>query len=217
MNVGLGGNAGILPERPGRRAPVRRGRVRARPRCFARAPRIALAQAALVLVATSAWAQSVSVTVSDSAGAYEVRGRFETSARMDTVWEVLTDYGNISRFVESMKQSDVVARDSTHVRVRQVATVGLFPMRKTARVTLDVQERPPGRIEFHDMLLQDFHAYRGSWSLSRDSTRTVVAYALDASPRSGAPGWLGRSLMSHSARDLLTQVRAEIERRARTR
>ena len=211
MDVGRGENAGILPERPGPEAPVRRGRVRTRPL------RLAAALAALVLTAPGVRAQGVSVTVSDSAGAYEVRGRFEIAARMDTVWEVLTDYGNISRFVESMKQSDVVARESTHVRIRQVATIGLFPMRKTARVTLDVHERPPGRIEFQDMLLQDFHAYRGSWSLSRDSTRTVVLYALDASPRSGAPGWLGRSLMSHSARDLLHQVRAEIERRARTR
>ena len=212
MNVGLDGIAGIPPEQPGPPGhPASRGRARARPL------RLVAMLAGLILSAAAARAESVSVTVTDSAGAYEVRGRFETSAGMDTVWEVLTDYGNIPRFVRSMKQSQVVAREDTRVRLRQTAAIGLFPMRQTARVTLDVHEQPPFCIEFRDVQLEDFHAYRGSWSLTADSARTVVAYALDASPRSGAPGWLGRSLMSHSARDLLTQVRAEIERRTNTR
>jgi ribosome-associated toxin RatA of RatAB toxin-antitoxin module len=177
---------------------------------------MAAALAALCLCA-AARAEGVHVTVTDHADTYEVRGRFETSARLDTIWAVLTDYARIPRFVESIRHSEVLARDSARVRLRQVAVIGLFLMRQTARVTLEVHEQPPFRIEFRDIQLEDFHAYRGSWSLSRDSTHTVVLYALDASPRSGAPGWLGRSLMSHSARGLLQQVRAEVERRASTR
>jgi hypothetical protein len=127
---------------------------------------------------------------------------------------VLTDYAHIPSFVESVKHSDVVRRDSTRAQVRQLAAIGVFPLRRTARVTLEVDELPGVRIAFRDLLKQDFHAYSGSWALAGDSVRTVVSYALDASPRVGAPRWLGRGMLSHSARDLLNQVRAEIERRS---
>jgi hypothetical protein len=175
---------------------------------------LAAVLAALTVAATAAWAGAIEVTVTHKTGAYEVRGQFETAARLDTVWEVLTDYQHIPSFVGSMKHSDVVRRDSTRVQLRQVASIGVFPLRRTARVTLEVDETPGERIEFRDLLRQDFHVYRGSWTLSGDSTRTFVGYALEAAPRVGAPRWLGRGMLSHSVRDLLTQVRAEIERRA---
>lgn len=201
VRVGTESNAGTI--RDG-------GRARARPL------RVAAVLAALVAAAPAARAEGVEVLVTNRAGAYEVRGRFETAARLDTVWEVLTDYAHIPSFVESVKRSDVILRDSARVQIRQVASVGVFPLRRTARVMLEVREHPRARIEFRDLLRENFHIYDGSWSLGGDSTRTVVSYALAASPRAGTPRWLGRSMLSHSARDLLTQVRAEIERRAAT-
>ncbi|MCC6348280.1 MAG: SRPBCC family protein [Candidatus Eisenbacteria bacterium] len=187
------------------------GRTRVRP------PRLALlllAVAGLVLAAPASRAEGVELTVTNRAGTYEVRGRFETTADLDTVWRVLTDYTSISSFVGSVRRSEVVLRDGEHLRIRQTATVGVFPFQRTARVLLEVAESPPSRIEFHDVLREDFRTYDGSWSLSGDSLRAVVSYSLDASPRASAPGWLGRGMLSRSARDLLTQVRAEIERRA---
>ncbi len=84
-------------------------------------------------------------------------------------------------------------------------------------VTLEVEEEAPNRIQFRDLLGEDFRHYSGSWELMSDSSRTIVAYALDARPRASVPHLIGRSMMSHGANDLLSQVRTEMERRARTR
>jgi carbon monoxide dehydrogenase subunit G len=171
----------------------------------------------MLLGAAVAHASDVTVTVEHREGAYEVRGRFATTVPQDLVWDVLTDYANISRFVESMKQSEVESRKGARLKVRQQAVVGVFPLRRKARFTLDVLEQRPERIEFRDILGQDFRFYRGAWDLSGDSTGTRVAYWLDAAPKGVAPAWLGRGVMRHGAEDLLEQVRAEIERRAQAR
>ncbi len=188
-----------------------RGRAKARP------PRLVMALAALLLCAGPGLADDVVVSVVHRDEVYEVRGRFTSGASLDTVWRVLTDYDHISSFVESMRQSAVEHREGPRVRVRQVASVGVFPVKKTARVTLEVLEQEPTRIAFNDTCGEDFRLYTGSWELLSDSTQTTVVYALDAMPKAAIPHWLGRSMMSHAANDLLKQVRAEIERRAGAR
>jgi carbon monoxide dehydrogenase subunit G len=187
----------------------KRGRVVARPLLLA-----AMAGLALCLAA-AATAGEVTLTVERREGAYEVRGRFETDARRDVVWAVLTDYDRIPGFVRSMRASVVEDRRGARLQVRQEAVVGVFPFKRKARLLLDVQERSPERIEFRDLSGQDFRLYHGAWDLAGDSNCTRVAYSLDADPKGAVPGWLGRSMMRGSAEDLLEQVRAEIERRAR--
>ena len=185
-----------------------RGRARARP---------LRPVAVLALLLASAWparADDLSVSVVLRDKIYEVRGRFTTLASRDTVWRVLTDYERIPGFVGSMKHSTVEHRDGPRVRVNQSASIGVFPMRKTARLALDVFEEQPNRLAFRDTLGQDFRLYSGSWELQSDSARTTVIYTLEATPKAPVPSWIGRSMMSHAATDLLRQVHAEIERRA---
>ena len=182
-----------------------RGRARARPRCL---------WVALVLVAVPVLASDVSVTVKHHDEIYEVSGRFTTTAPAQVAWDVLSDYENIPRFVNSMKESQVLSRDSARVRLRQVATVGVFPARKTSRLLLVVEEQAPRRIKFHDTLGRDFQHYEGAWEVVTDSAQTAVTYTLDARPRSPLIHVFGRSMMSHAAQDLLKQVHAEMERRA---
>jgi ribosome-associated toxin RatA of RatAB toxin-antitoxin module len=174
----------------------------------------AAALAVLILGAAAARSNNVWVTVEHRQGAYEVRGRFETTADSGVVWRVLSDYAQIPNFVESMKQSAVDERKGARVKVRQEAAVGVLPMRRRARLLLDVLERRPERIEFRDILEEDFHFYRGAWDIVADSTRTLVAYSLDTDPKTPAPSWLARGLMRKSAEQLLEQVRDEVERRA---
>ena len=188
------------------------GRARARPRRLMAALGLALALAA---AASPALSSDVAVTVQHREEIYEVRGRFITNARIEIVWDVLTDYERIPGFVQSLKRSEIAERDGSRVTLRQVASVGVFPLRKTARVTLEVEEQKPNRIQFRDLLFEDFRYYSGSWELMADSSRTIVAYALDARPHAAVPHLIGRSMMSHGAIDLLSQVRAEMERRAR--
>jgi uncharacterized protein YndB with AHSA1/START domain len=168
---------------------------------------------AFLCCSATARADDVAVTVDYRDDVYEVHGRFSTRASVDSVWRLLTDYERIPGFVKSMKESTVQRRDGPRVRVRQVASLGAFPMKKTAWLTLEVLEERPHRIAFRDTLGRDFRTYSGLWELRRDSTQTLVLYTLEATPKTAAPHWIGRGMMSHAARDLLQQVRAEAERR----
>lgn len=165
----------------------------------------------------AAAASSPKVTVESRSGVYEIRGSFTTSAAIDTAWAVLTDYGGIKAFVSSIRRSDVERRDGDDLRVHQVATVGTFPFRLTARVALVVHEESPSHIAFADVSGKDFATYVGSWTLRAESGSTVIAYVLDAAPRVGPPGWVGRSGMRHSVSEMLAEVRSEMERRSARR
>lgn len=187
-----------------------RGRVRTRP--WAKA--VAMAAALMLCAAAVVRAGDVKVTVEHREGAYEVRGRFATTADSGIVWRVLSDYERIPDFVESMKQSVVESRRGSRLQIRQQAVIGVFPMRRKARLLLDVLERRPERIEFRDIRGEDFHFYRGAWDLVGDSTGTRVAYSLDVAPKTAAPSWMARGVMRRSAEQLLEQVRDEVERRS---
>ena len=171
----------------------------------------------LVLLVTvfvgGAHAAGVTVSVNETQGTYSVRGELVTHAPLAVAWSVLTDYDHISSFVRSMKTSVSEQRPDGRLVVRQVAVAGLFPVRKTVHIELEVSEEAGRSIAFHDVLLRDFHTYAGAWDVTADSSGTRVYYWLEASPKMFVP-FAGRSVMTRSARDLLSQVGAEIARRA---
>ena len=166
---------------------------------------------------TAATGMGPEVTVESHAGAFDVRGSFKTHAPLSVAWDVLTDYGHIASFVSSMHESRIEQRNDDTLRVHQVASISVLLFHRNATVTLAVIETPPHRIEFVDVLGQDFRSYAGSWSLQPDSGATKVSYVLEAAPRTGPSGWLSRGVMSRTTSDLLAQVRREIERRAAQR
>ena len=165
----------------------------------------------------AAAASAPSVTVTSHAGSYEVRGVFSTRAPLPIVWQVLTDYDHIGSFVSSMSRSEVLSRSGDTLRVRQAADVRAFGVHRTAHLMLAVLERPHYRIEFTDISGEDFSSYVGAWSLRAGPDSTVVSYSLDAAPHASAPRWISRGIMSHMTSELLSQVRTEIEKRAKAR
>jgi len=168
----------------------------------------------IVLCAPRASAAEVAVGVEQSHASYLVHGAFTVAVPVEVAWRVLTDYEHIGGFVKSMRGSKwVTAADGSRV-LRQDAIVGVFPFRRAIRVELALHEDPESRIAFQDELGRDFRHYSGAWTLTTVSARTRVTYELEAEPRSGAPGFMGRSVMTHSAGNLLRQVRAEMLRRA---
>lgn len=164
--------------------------------------------------AATAWASDVALEVREAHGDYSVRGGFTTAAPVSVAWAVLTDYEHIGRFVKSIKSSVVETRPDGSRVLRQEASGGFFPLRWSAHLALEVHEHGSRRIAFRDTLHREFVSYAGEWALAEDSTGTVVRYSLEADPRAAGPGVLVRGMMSHFARDLLTQVRDEMTRRS---
>lgn len=147
-------------------------------------------------------------------GLFAIDGRFSVCASTAAAWSVITDYAGIPTFVTSMKKSRVTGAlsDGTLI-VEQTAVGRMFLISKTLHVKLEVR-RDPGRMTFEDVGRADFWIYSGSWSVHAAPDGCEVRYRLLAQPDFPAPGFLLGGAMRRGARELLDQVRAEIQRRA---
>ena len=142
-----------------------------------------------------------------------LEGRFTTAAPRAIAWSVLTDYDHISAFVASMRSSRVKARGDGFLLVEQETTARILLFRRTMHVLLKVREQPRQSIAFDDVSKASFERYEGSWTLQETAGGTQVIYQLTA--KSGFVGFVARSSSQRMVRELLEQVRAEIDRRAK--
>src|SRR5262245_11907362 len=171
--------------------------------------------AAAVAEAAAEDADGVVVHVTRGASGLEVDARCVVRAPASIAWAVLTDYDGIDRFVSSMRESRIAGRGDHHVLVEQVAVSRLLLFRRRFHATLFVEEVPPTTIRFEDVLGRDFESYRGEWRIEEQPDGATIVYRVAAQPHTSVPDFLARGLFRRTARDLLAQVRAEIERRSR--
>src|ERR1700687_93399 len=144
-----------------------------------------------------------------------LEGRFTTAAPRATAWSVLTDYDHISAFVASMRSSRVKAHGDGFLLVEQETAARILLFHRTMRVLLNVREQPRQSIAFADVSKASFERYEGSWTLQDTPGGTQVIYQLTA--KSGFVGFVARGPSQRMVRELLEQVRAEIDRRAAPR
>lgn len=163
----------------------------------------------------AAGANGILVRLERTREGFEVVGRCAIDASREDAWRVLTDYDGIDRFVSSMRESRVTGRGDDYLLVEQIAVGRLFVFSRRLRTTLRVHEEPPGRIRFEDVLRRDFVSYRGEWQIQESAGfRTEIVYRVTACPAFSVPEFVARSLFRGTVGELLSEVRAEIERRA---
>lgn len=149
-----------------------------------------------------------------ASGAYRVTGRFRAAASPKAAWAVITDYGGIASFVPSIRSSRVLSREPHGALIEQVLVGRYLFFSRSLKLTLKVAELPPDRVEFRQVGSSPFDEYAGSWTISGSTADCAVAYRLTVKPNPGSiPDFVVRSALRKDARQLLKQVRAEIERR----
>jgi hypothetical protein len=141
-----------------------------------------------------------------------LEGSFTAAGSSATAWNVLTDYDRISAFVASMRSSRVKARGSGFLLVEQESVARLLLFHRTFRVLLQVRETPRRTIAFVDVARTSFERYEGTWTLQEAPGGVAVTYLLIV--KGGLVGILTRGPSRAMVRDLLEQVRAEIDHRA---
>ncbi len=156
-----------------------------------------------------------SVEVREANGLYTVRGRFTVAATLQQTWEVLTDYGDLSRFVSSMRRSEILGLRDRGILVAQTMVARAFIFERPFHVVLDVHEVPWRTIAFRDVLHSDFTLYEGDWDLAKAPGGVAVTYRLQTRPRSRPPLFKGVGTFRATVTSLLTEVRSEILRRSR--
>jgi len=157
--------------------------------------------------------EDVSLDFHEKNGSYDIQGVFFVQADRSVVWEVLTDYHHIPKFVGNLKKSHI--NDDLgpyHFLLEQEFEGGFLFFTKRVRVLLDVHETWQKTIRFKDVEKKDFQFYQGSWEvISSGPERLEIAYRLKSKQNFDAP--FAGDYMKGGVKDLLDAVRREILRR----
>ena len=177
-------------------------------------------RAGLIVIAMLAWpmmttAQEVHVTLRETApGTYFLNGEFVVQASSSTAWNVITDYDNIGKFVSSIRFSRVLKREPDSAVIEQEGSGRFLFFSRRVKLTLAVKESPPDHVGFRDIKKSQFNRYEGSWTITSSTSGCSVKYELVAAPNTSLVlKFATKSVLRKNVRQLLNEVRAEIERR----
>jgi ribosome-associated toxin RatA of RatAB toxin-antitoxin module len=121
------------------------------------------------------------------------------------LWQVLTDYEGLSRFIPNLVESRVLQRQGRVITLDQVGSQQLLGLRFTARVRLELTEDPElGQLSFR-MVQGDFRRFEGLWEVRPLERGSSLLYALTVQGCVGMPIHLIEQRLRH---DLSTNLRA---------
>ena len=152
------------------------------------------------------------VVVSHVNEGYEVSGSFEVVAPLEVVWETLSDYESIPKYVESMKVSKWVSLDASVYLYQEWQTSVLFYTHSSS-LNLIIEEIPQQIIRFEGTPSPTFKNYVGYWLIEQNKGSVLVNYFLQTNPQNLLFEFMVRGILSGSISNMLGEVKAEVERR----
>ena len=97
----------------------------------------------LALLAQSAVAATISISVANRPDVVEIEGSAELNADAATAWSVLTDYERYVDFIPDLQGSRIVARNGATVTVEQTGEAMLWRLHIPLDVTFEITEMAP--------------------------------------------------------------------------
>jgi ribosome-associated toxin RatA of RatAB toxin-antitoxin module len=190
-----------------------RGRKGARVRVVLAAAVLMIAPASVSAAAGKDDAAVPDVSVHQERGVYVVNARFEVPQSPAAVLAVLTDYGDIPRFMPDVTRSIVRERSEGGAVVEQEAVSRVSVFSKRVHLVLEVTEEG-GLVRFRDRCGRSFTQYEGSWRVAEVRTGTEITYQLNARPSFDIPDFLLTRVLKRNATRMIEQLRGEIAARA---
>jgi ribosome-associated toxin RatA of RatAB toxin-antitoxin module len=109
---------------------------------------------------------------------------------IERVWQVLTNYEKLSKFIPNLSISRQVPHPEGGIRLEQVGVQNLKVVTFSARVVLDMTEEYLSAIRFK-MVEGDFKAFSGEWLLQpmpeTEAGGTRLTYCLEVWPKATIP------------------------------
>lgn len=144
----------------------------------------------------------------------DVSAELTISASRQEVWDVLTDFENLPRFVSNIASSRILSRQGNTVRVLQTGRTALGPLTFDFQSEREIVLSPVDGFESR-MIRGNLRRYRGTTRLETSGDRTRVVYRAEAVPDSFLPISLGMSLVESETREHYAEIRNEVMRRKR--
>ena len=130
------------------------------------------------------------------------------------LWNVLTDYDNLHRFIPNLASSRLLWRRGITVGLEQVGSQMFCGLRFTAKVEIELEEDRSARQLRFRMVRGDFRRFEGSWALHHDGRSTSLLYELTVQGKPGMPIALIEQRLRDDLANNLRGVQQEAQRRA---
>ena len=157
------------------------------------------------------------VVVNGNNGNYEAKVLVKASPQV--VWNVLTDYANLSRFIPNMASSKVLENKGDRKVVEQVDSRQIFLINIQSRTKLAIKETFQKQIDFK-MIDGDLNNLQGYWKMELVSThpgakptQVLITHNVAAQPKSSVPSSTFYDIFKSSLSETLSAVSGEILRR----
>lgn len=130
-----------------------------------------------------------------------------------TVWETLTDYNNLARFVPGMTLSRLVSAPGAHTKLlEQRGEGGLIALVIPTHMIFALEEHPVSRISFRSVSGR-FTSVRGEWVILGDRAPVKLGYRATVLPPLPPPPLLTDEYVQNEIRLRMNALVREAERR----
>ena len=146
-------------------------------------------------------------------GTRRLAAELKSPLPVQLLWDVLTDYENLSRFIPNLSSSELIQRQGQTVRLQQVGSQQLLGLRFSAQVQLELTEfRQDGLLQFR-MVKGDFRRFEGSWQIRQRPDGCSLLYELTVQGCLGMPIGLIEERLRDDLSSNLNAVVREAHRR----
>lgn len=180
-----------------------------------RIPTVALAFLLAAPAPAARPAEAFSVEAERQGDGVEIRARAIVAAPLHLVWEVLTDYEKLPRFIPGLLRSAVTSRQGGRVVVEQVGEARFLFFTFPIEIRLEVVETARERVISH-AVWGNLRRMHGRYDIAVDEGRKtcLLSYSGAIEPDFELPPLIGVAAMRGMVEEQFTAMVAEIERRA---
>jgi hypothetical protein len=168
--------------------------------------------AALLFVSSSVFAADVAVTVESCGEGFCIEAKFDAPVQPQVAFEVLTDFGNMPKFLKSLSASRIEKRDGNKLEVFQsgVTKAGWFSINYESRRQIELF---PDRFEVTTVATDNGRMNSSSVVRGSGANSTVV-YRAKWEPDSALAKNFGAGSCKNSVESQFSAMRAEMLRRS---
>ncbi|TRZ98079.1 MAG: hypothetical protein D4R84_04290 [Rhodocyclaceae bacterium] len=172
----------------------------------------------LALLTGMAWGATpdaggdVSVRVEIQGEVVRVGAEATIPASVREVWDVLTDFENLPRFISNIASSKVLARNGNVLRVSQTGKAGFGPFTFEFQSIRELTLTPFEHFESR-MVEGNMKRFRGTTRLESFAGATRIRYQSEAVPDTMLPLDLARSTIESETREHYQEISREVLRR----
>jgi ribosome-associated toxin RatA of RatAB toxin-antitoxin module len=150
-----------------------------------------------------------------SGGTRRLAAQLTTSASLDSLWNVLTDYDRLNLYIPNLLSSKKkIYQKNNNVHLKQVGAQDFLGMKFSAEVTIDLfEDRELGLLRFN-LIKGDFRKFEGSWKIQniKNTSKNSLIYDLTVQ----GCQWMPIGMIEKRLKKDLSENLIAVDRQAKT-